>query len=79
MQLPGASFHYCDLRLDVLIAWGWLEHHLCLFCADGEAEVAAGFREIIHLGLHFLLLTGIEGAVICKKEVPESQKTIYIH
>ncbi len=49
---------------------GWLEHHLT-FCADGEAEVAAGFGETVYLGLHFLLLTGIEGAFICKEEVPE--------
>ena len=41
-RLESLSVH-CDLRLMVLVAYGWLEHHLSLsFTADGEAEVVAG-------------------------------------
>ena len=43
-RLKSLSIH-CDLRLMVLVAWGWLEHHLSLFSADGEAEVVAGCRK----------------------------------
>ena len=56
----------------VLVAWGWLEHHLCLFGADGEAKVVAGCRKAVHLGLHFLLVTGIEGAVVSEEKVSEN-------
>ena len=41
----------------VLVACGWLEHHLSLFSADGAAEVVAGYRKAVHLGLHFLLVS----------------------
>ena len=56
----------------VLVAWGWLEHHLSLFSADGEAEVVAGCRKAVHLGLHFLLFTGVEGAVVSEEKVSEN-------
>ena len=56
----------------VLVAWGWLEHHLSLFSADGEAEVVAGCRKAVHLGLHFLLFTGVEGSVISEEKVSEN-------
>ena len=53
----------------VLVAWGWLEHHLSLFSADGVAEVVAGCRKAVHLGLHFLLFTGVEGAIVSEEKV----------
>ena len=56
----------------VLVAWRWLEHHLGLFSADGEAEVVAGCRKAVHLGLRFLLVTGVEGAVISEEKVSEN-------
>ena len=66
------SAHRPDLRLTVLVAWGWLEHHLSLFSADGAAEVVAGCRKAGYLGLHFLLVTGIKGAVVKEEKVPEN-------
>ena len=56
----------------VLVAWGWLEHHLSLFSADGEAEVVAGCRKAVHLGLHFLLVIGVEDAVVSEEKVSEN-------
>ena len=56
----------------VLVAWGWLEHHLSVFSADGEAEVVAGCRKAVHLGLHLLLVTGVEDAVVSKEKVSEN-------
>ena len=62
----------------VLVAWGWLEHHLSLFSADGEAEVVAGCRKAVHLGLHFLLFTGVEGAVVSEEKVSENS-LLHVH
>ena len=56
----------------VHVAWGWLEHHLSLFSADGEAENVAGCRNAVHLGLHFLLFTGVEGKVVSEQKVSEN-------
>ena len=56
----------------VLVAWGWLEHHLSLFSADGVAKVFAGCRKAVHLGLHFLLFTGVEGAVVSEEKASEN-------
>ena len=53
----------------VPVAWAWLEHHLSLFSADGEAEAVAGCREAVHLGLHFLLFTGVDCAVVSEEKV----------
>ena len=56
----------------VLVAWGWLKHHLGLLSADGEAEFVAGCRKAVHLGLHFLLVTGVEGPVVSEEKVSEN-------
>ncbi len=56
----------------VLLIRGRLIHHFSLFGADGETEVVAGSGKAVHLRLHFLLITGVEGAVVCKKKVSEN-------
>ena len=56
----------------VLVAYGWLEHHLSLFSADGEAKVVAGCRKTVHLGLHFVLIPSVEGAVVSEEKVSEN-------
>ena len=56
----------------VLVSWSWLEHHLSLLGADGEAEVVAGCGEAVHLHLHLMLITGVEGAVVGEEKVSEN-------
>ena len=70
-RLEGLSVHR-DLWLMVLVSWSWLEHHLSRLGVDGEAEVVAGCGEAVHLHLHLMLITGIEGAVVGEEKVSKN-------
>lgn len=53
-----------DVRVSVLLAWGWLVHHFGFLCTDGETKISAGERKLVNTVLHVGFGSCVEGTVI---------------